>query len=149
MAAVFQLNTADLARQLRQLNAAGGHAASSTVQLWAKRMVKKLAYQTNIAKVPARNKGRLRAGWYPAANTLHAGGVYSGTYRDHGEGFCWDFSKDPQNPQVIMGNSVKFWPWVDGLMESLQAGIDQLTARAKAEMEGDFSRFAAERFSLR
>ena len=43
-----------------------------------------------------------------------------------------------------MGNTVTFWPFVKDLQERLQEGVDELTARAAAEMEGDFSRFAGE-----
>ena len=37
-----------------------------------------------------------------------------------------------------------FWPYVDDLMQNLQAGIAELTQRARAELESDFSRFAGE-----
>ncbi len=146
MAIGCTINTADLSRQLNLLWRDGLHAASATVQLWSKRTVKKLAWKTNLCRINHRHKGRLRAGWYPAASLLHAGGVYSGTYRNHGEGFCFDFSGDPQNPRVIMGNTVKFWPHVADLLPRLEEGMAELTARAKAEMEGDFSRFAGQNF---
>jgi len=144
MALTFQLNTSQLAAQLAALRADGMHAAKSTVQLWGKRTVKKLAYKTAKAAAHYRNSGRLRAGWYPAAIALNAGGVYAGTYRNHGEGGCLDLTADPANPAVVMWNSVTFWPHVEGLMESLQQGIDELTARAQRELEGDFSRFSKE-----
>lgn len=146
MTTSFSINTADLARQLNLLNRNGLHAAKSTVQLWAARMVKKLAFKTNLCRINHRNKGRLRAGWYPAAIALHAGGVYSGTYRNHGEGFIHDFSSDPQNPSIVMGNSVAFWPHVADLVARLEEGVAELTARAQAELEGDFSKFAGEHF---
>lgn len=143
MAATFTLNTTELAAQLNALRADGMHAAKSTVQLWGKRTVKKLAWQTTIAKVPHRHRGRLRAGWFPAADALKAGGVYSGTYRNHGEGGCLDLSNDAMNPSIVMWNSVTFWPWVEGLVESLQQGIDELVQRAQAELEGDFASFSS------
>ena len=144
MALTFQLNTSKLAAQLAALRADGMHAATSTCQLWGKRTVKKLGWKTAKAAEHYRNSGRLRAGWLPAAITLNAGGVYSGTYRNHGEGGCLDLSRDPQNPTIVMWNSVAFWPHVKGLMESLQQGIDELTARAQRELEGDFARFSKE-----
>ena len=144
MAAIFTLNTSELAAQLNALRADGLHAAKSTVQLWSKRMVKKLAWATNYAKIPHRHRGRLRAGWYPAADLLKAGGVYAGTYRNHGEGGCIDLSADPMNPRVIMWNSVTFWPHVEGLTQNLQQAVDELTRRASAELEGDFSRFSGQ-----
>ena len=143
-AMTLTLNTRELAAQLAALRADGKHAAKSTLQLWGKRALKKLAWQTTICKEAKRNRGRLRAGWYPAAGVLGVSGVYAGTYRNHGEGGCIDLSNDPQNPSVTMWNSVTFWPYVEGLAESLQRGIDELTARAAREMEGDFSRFSKE-----
>ena len=144
MALTIQLNTSQLAAQLAALAADGMHAARSTVQLWGKRTVKKVAYKTFRASEHYRNSGRLRAGWLPAAIALNAGGVYSGTFRNKGEGGCLDLSNDPQNPTIVIWNSVPFWPYVKGLQESLQQGIDELVARAQRELEGDFSRFSKE-----
>lgn len=135
MSLAIQIDTRSFGDQLARLRRETGKTGTSTVRYWSRIMLRKLAFKTSIATGRYRNRGRLRAGWWPAAAALNVGTVYSGSFGNRGEGSCIDQSNDPERPSITMINSVTFAEFVPGIFDALQSGADEVEARARVEWE--------------
>lgn len=140
MNTTMHINTAGFNAQLEQLRQANGRAAGSMVRYWSRITLKKLAWKTNKASRKWRKSGRLRAGWWPAAQALGMSGVYSGTYGNHGEGHILDNSHDPIRPSITMTNTVPYSSAVKDIIPALEAGMQEVEARARNEMHSVWKR---------
>lgn len=133
MSATLKVDMAGFNRQLAELQRISGHTASGSVRYWGRIVLRKLAYKTAKATQRHKNRGRLRAGWWPAAEKLGVSTVYSGTYPNAGEGWVVDKTANPIKPFIIMANTVPYAP--KGMEAALNAGMREVEARAKTEWE--------------
>jgi hypothetical protein len=139
MKPTMTIDTAAFNRQIAAIKRASGRAGSSTVQYWSRIMLKKLAWKTAKATCKFKMRGRLRAGWWPAASALGSPTVYSGSFGNQGEGSYIDKRTDPVNPSFTMTNTVPYGPHVKGIMGMLQQGVNEVEARARAEWERKYA----------
>lgn len=135
MNATLKIDTASFNEQLVRLKQANGRAAGSMVRYWSRKMLKKLAWKTMKAARRFPKAGRLRAGWWPAAQAIGVNTVYSGSHGDAGEGSCIDRSSDPVIPSITMTNTVPYGPHVKGLEEALNAGASEVEVQVRAEAD--------------
>lgn len=84
-------------------------------------------------------RGRLRAGWWPAASALGVNTVYSGSFPNKGEGSVIDNIANPINPSFTMTNTVPYGPHVKGIAAALQQGVSEVEARARGEWERKYA----------
>ena len=143
------IDTQSFQRQIEAIKRASGRAGSSTVRYWSRIMLKKLAYKTSISprsitkpsgkKFSPRMRGRLRAGWWPAASALGVSTVYSGSFPNKGEGSAIDNIANPINPSFTMTNTVPYGPHVEGIAAALQQGVSEVEARARGEWERKYA----------
>jgi hypothetical protein len=136
----FQIDMTSFNRQMSMLRRASGRAAGSCVRYWSRRAIKKMAWETNKAARGWKNSGRLRAGWWPAAEALGVGTVYSGSFGNKGEGSFIDNTKDPVNPSFTMTNSVSFVGYVKDLEANIGEGVKRLESQAQSEWEREFKK---------
>lgn len=84
-------------------------------------------------------RGRLRAGWWPAASALGVSTVYSGSFPNKGEGSAIDNIANPINPSFTMTNTVPYGPHVEGIAAAMQQGVSEVEARARGEWERKYA----------
>lgn len=105
--------------------------SGSYVRTTARRLVRRLAYNAPISKERSRNRGRLRAGFWPAAAALNITNIYT-RYPNKNEGSAVDNTRDYTNPRFTITNSVPYIPnlrmgyqWVDEARRGVQAQMAQ------------------------
>lgn len=129
----FTLDTAGLARQLSALRERTRRGGSSMVRYWSRRLVRELAWQMPMAGSEFSHRGRLRAGWWPAANALNV--VNIGTRQpNRNEGWV-TVNLVGDNPSVTMANAVPFMAFVPGYPAFAQKAVNVVTATARKELE--------------
>lgn len=133
------IDTQSFQRQIEAIKRASGRAGSSTVRYWSRIMLRKLAYKTAKASRKYKLSGRLRAGWWPAANALGVNTVYSGSFPNKGEGSAIDNISNQINPSFTMTNTVPYGPHVEGIAAALQQGVSEVEARARKEWETKYA----------
>lgn len=140
MNATMNIDTTSFNRQLEMLRRANGKAGGSCVKYWARKALRKIAFETNKASRHFIRSGRLRAGWWPAAEALNVPTVYAGAHGNAGEGSYVDATANQTNPSFTMTNSVAFIGHVAGLEPRIAGGIRQLESQAHAEWEREYHR---------
>lgn len=135
----MRIDTTAMNRQIAQLRLANGKATGNCVRYWSRIVLKQLAWNTNKALRRFKNTGRLRAGWWPAANALHSPTVYSGGFPNKNEGYAID-NTNTQSPRAsfTMGNTVPYGPFVKQLVPALNSAVQNVESRARAEYESLF-----------
>lgn len=136
---MIELDTREFNDTLRRLSQATGRQASSTVRFWGRKLLRKLAYNTPIAKGKFALRGRLRAGWWPAASALGVSNVYT-SQPNKKEGGYRDNLAHASNPSFTMTNSVPFIPFVKGIESGANKALAEAQAGALKELEGDMRR---------
>lgn len=112
-------------------------AAQYYVRFQAKKLVRVLAFSTPIAEERDANRGRARAGWWPAALAMGVTSVYT-PIANRGEGSAVDASTDPLNPSVTITNGVPYisimtrhgLAWADNAVNQVRAEIMEYLERA-------------------
>lgn len=140
MTATLHIDTQSFNRQLTALQGANGKAGGNCVRYWSRKAVRKIAWETRRATGRFKNKGRLRAGWWPAAQALGVGTVYAGGYPNKGEGGAIDKTAGSLSPSFTMTNSVPYGPYVKGILAAIQSGMARLEAEARAEFDNLMAR---------
>lgn len=136
MNATMTIDTQSFNRQLAALQRANGKASGSCVRFWSRKGIKKIAWETRKATGRFKNKGRFRAGWWPAAQALGVSTVYAGGYPNKGEGYAIDkTAAGSLSPSFTMANTVPYGPYVKGTLAAIQTAMARLEAEAKAEFD--------------
>lgn len=99
----------------------------SYVRTTARRLVRRLAYNTPMSKENKRNKGRLRAGFWPAAQALGITNIYT-RFPNKNEGGVIDNTASGSNPSFTIINSVPYmqnlrmgYQWIENAKRGVQA----------------------------
>lgn len=109
--------------QLAELKRRNGRAGPSMVRFWTRRLVQKAAWLTPIATsgrdsagrfVRIKNRGRARAGWYPAASMVGLSSVYAGAAPNRKEGRGTDKTGDKARPSMTIENRVPYVTFMRG-----------------------------------
>ena len=140
MNATLNIDLASFNRQLEMLRLANGKAGGSCVKYWARKVLRKIAWEANKAARHYKKSGRLRAGWWPAAEALNVSTVYAGSHGNAGEGSFIDATANQTAPAFTMTNFVPFIGYVKGLEQRLAVGVQQVESQAQAEWEREYHR---------
>lgn len=113
--------------------------SSELVVLWSRRLVQKAAIRTPITRVRAENRGRARAGWWPAILALGGGSAYTPA-PNKGEGSIRFTGMGTDQPSIFLENAV---PYITRLKVGtgwFDSAIEEVRARMVADMETSYQR---------
>lgn len=144
MSAELKLDTTAFNAQVAQVRAMIHRNGRSYVRTTARRLVRRLAW--NCPKAPPRYgaAGRLRAGFWPAAQALGISNIYT-TAPNKNEGEGIDQTASASNPMFTIRNSV---PYIGQLKHGL-AWADTAMNGVRAQMAVDLERYARESWAQR
>lgn len=143
MSATIQFNMADFNRQVEQVRNLIGRNAGSFVRTTARRLIRRFAYNTPIAKGGYAARGRLRAGFWPAAQLLGISNIYTGQ-ANKGEGAGQDQTRG-NNPRFTITNAV---PYIGNLRQGLTWAENALNG-VRAQMVKDLLKYATDSWARR
>lgn len=118
--------------------------SGSYVRTTARRLVRRLAYNTPITKAKRRNRGRLRAGFWPAAAALGITNIYT-RFPNKNEGSAVDNTRDMTNPRFTITNSVPY-------IQNLRMGynwVDEARRGVQAQMAKDLEKYVQQSWARR
>jgi hypothetical protein len=143
MSADIKFNMADFNRQVEQVRNLIGRNAGSYVRTSARRLIRRFAWNAPIAKGGYAARGRLRAGFWPAAALLNISNIYTGQ-PNNGEGAGQDQTRG-SNPRFTITNSV---PYIGNLKGGLAWAENALNG-VRAQMVKDLIKYASDSWAKR
>lgn len=136
MSETMTFDLAGFNAQVEQVRSMIGRNAGSYVRTTARRLVKRLSFNAPIAPRQYGQSGRLRAGFWPAAQLLNVSNIYT-RHSNTGEGAGEDLTRNA-NPSFTITNSV---PYVTLLKEGMD-WADKAVRGVEAQMAIDLERYA-------
>lgn len=138
MSATMTWDMTGFSDQLRALQAKSGRSARSMVTYWARKLVRKAAWNTPISHGGYAARGRLRAGWWPAATMLGISNIYT-PLPNAGEGVAID-ARASGKPSVTIGNSVPYVLRLKVGLEWWEEALTSVEAQMERELEHEMNR---------
>jgi hypothetical protein len=136
MSADIKFNMADFNRQLSAVKNLIGRNGASYVRTTARRLIRRFAWNAPIAKGGYAARGRLRAGFWPAAQLLGISNIYtSQANKDEGSG--QDQTRG-NSPRFTITNAV---PYIGNLKGGLSWAENALNG-VRAQMVKDLMKYA-------
>lgn len=140
----IKFNTLEFERLLSETRAMLHRNSRSYVRTTARRVVRRLAYNAPIAKAHKRNRGRLRAGFWPAAAALNITNIYTG-YPNKNEGSAVDKTNSANNPSFTITNTV---PYIQNLQMGYQ-WAENARRGVQAQMAKDLEKYVRQSWARR
>jgi len=145
LSAELKFDMAGFNSQVNQVKNMMHRNGRSYVRTTSRRLIRRLAWNAPIAKKSnVANRGRLRAGFWPAAMALGITNIYTKA-RNRGEGSMIDATGSASNPSFTITNSVPY-------LQNLRSGyywVDRAKAAVQWQMARDLEKYAKESWARR
>ncbi len=124
-------------QQIAALHAKNGRSARSMVTYWGRKLLRKLAYKTPLSHGQWAARGRLRAGWWPAATALGVTNVYTPA-PNLGEGSFVDGRETVGRPSITLINAVPYVTRLKVGMAPFEAAAAEVESQMRHELEREY-----------
>lgn len=143
MSAELRFDMADFNRQVGQVRAMLHRNAGAYVRTTARRLVRRMAWAAPHAPKKFRGAGRLRAGFWPAAEKLGVTNIYT-KVPNLGEGSAIN-NTHGDNPSFTIVNAV---PYVTELKQGMQ-WVENAANEVRRQMARDLEKYAQDSWARR
>jgi len=128
--------------QLSALHEKNGRSGRSMVTYWGRKLLRKLAYRTPLSHGKWAARGRLRAGWWPAATALGVTNIYTPA-PNAAEGGFLDERATIGHPRITMTNSVPYVGRLKVGMTPFETAAREVEGQMHGELEREYRQVVA------